>query len=48
MAPSGVARIKGLEMINNDELQDLVNVKANVKPWSGRVKLARVSFPVRR
>ena len=38
LAPPGVARIKGLEIITNDELQDLVNVK----PWSGRVKLARV------
>ena len=37
-APPGVARIKGLEIITNDELQELVNVK----PWSGRVKLARV------
>ena len=38
LAPPGVARIKGLEIVDNDELQDLVNVK----PWSGRVKLARV------
>ena len=38
IAPPGVARIKGLEMIDNNDLQDLVNVK----PWSGRVKLARV------
>ena len=38
IAPPGVARIKGLELINNNDLQDLVNVK----PWSGRVKFARV------
>ena len=37
-APPGVARIKGLEVITNKELQDIVNVK----PWSVRVKLARV------
>ena len=42
LAPPGVARIKGLEVVTNDELQDLVNVHDYVKPWSGRVKLARV------
>jgi hypothetical protein len=38
LAPPGVARLKGLEVINNDELRELVNVKS----WSERVKLARV------
>ena len=42
LAPPGVARIKGLEMVTNDELQDLVNTHDFIKPWSGRVKLARV------
>ena len=27
LAPPGVARLKGLEIIDNDELQELVNVK---------------------
>ena len=38
LAPPGVARIKGLEIVDNKELQDLVNVKT----WSHRVKFARV------
>ena len=38
LAPPGVATMKGLEVVPNDELQELVNVK----PWSDRVKLARV------
>ena len=38
LAPPGVATIKGLEVVPNDELQELVNVKS----WSDRVKLARV------
>ena len=42
LAPPGVARIKGLEIVTNDELQDLVNEHDFIKPWSGRVKLARV------
>ena len=42
LAPPGVAQLKGLEVVTNDELQDLVNVHASVKPWSGRVKFARV------
>ena len=42
LAPPGVARIKGLEIVTNDELQDLVNTHDFIKPWSGRVKLARV------
>ena len=42
LAPPGVARIKGLPIVTNDELQDLVNINATVKPWSRRVKLARV------
>ena len=42
LAPPGVARLKGLELTTNDELQEFVNEKAFIKPWSGRVKLARV------
>ena len=38
VAPPGAARLKGLEIIDNNELHNLVNVK----PWSMRVKLARV------
>ena len=38
IAPPGVARIKGLEVVYNDQLQ----VLTNVKKWSDRVKLARV------
>ena len=38
LAPPGVARLKGLEIMDNKEPQDLVNVK----DWSMRVKLARV------
>ena len=38
LAPPGAARIKGLEIVDNDELQKMVNVK----DWSMRVKLARV------
>ena len=38
LAPPGVAQLKGLEIVDNDELQELVNVK----DWSMRVKLARV------
>ena len=37
LAPPGVARLKGLEIVDNNELHNLVNVK----PWSMRVKLAR-------
>ena len=37
LAPPGVAKIKGLTIVNNNDLQDLVNVK----PWSGRGKFAR-------
>ena len=42
LAPPGVARIKGLEFVDNDELQDLVNANASIKSWSARVKIARV------
>ena len=38
IAPPGVAQLKGLEKVRNNELQELVNVK----DWSLRVKLARV------
>ena len=40
LAPPGVARIKGLTIIENKELQDL----ANAKPWPERVKLARTKL----
>ena len=40
LAPPGVAKIKGLEVVTNKELIDLVKVK----PWSGRVRFARAKL----